>query len=186
MVIQAYSGTYVSASNQFTVSLDNNNVSWDLSSNMTLTTICDNVGNTNNSSLPLKRLFTFNNNGNPITASKAWVIDSNDNTLSRLGFTSSNNVGWVGTWTSSRDGSFTIQSSGVAGSYTVTRNNHTYDCIWIDQTKLTNVVLSKFYDNSTEKPVALVLTNASDGGGAISAILNAANGAWVTEIFNKS
>jgi len=78
-----------------------------------------------------------------------------------------------------RDGSFTIQEP-VPGAYTLTRNGNTHDCLFVDATNLTNVMLSNF--DSFSQPVVVVLTNTH----SISIIKNAANGPWSTEAFDKT
>ena len=78
-----------------------------------------------------------------------------------------------------RDGSFTIQEP-VPGAYTLTRNGNTHDCLFVDATNLTNVMLSNF--DSFSQPVVVVLTNTH----SISIIKNAANGPWATEAFDKT
>jgi hypothetical protein len=179
----SYEGTYTASGGaSFDVTSGGNNIKWPSGTGTTvpLTTFVtsspENAGTTNNSTIPLKRCFTFNNVGSP---SKSWVIHYNDTTLTRLQFTSTNNTGWVGTWTSSRDGSFTIQEPS-AGTFTLTRNSNTHSCTFIDQTNLTNVMLSHF--DSSSQPCIVVLT-ASNG---ISIIKNASNGAWTTQAFDKT
>ena len=177
MVAIGYAGTYTLGASSFVVASDGNNIQWEGSSNVFLSTVTNNVGTTNNSSSPLlKRVFAFNDVGAP---SKSWPIHYNDTALTRLNFTSTGNNGWVGTWTNSRDGSFTIQQP-VAGTYTLTRNGTTHSCLFIDATNLTNVMPSHF-DSSTN-PAVLVKTATS----AVSVILNASNGAWAYALYNKT
>ena len=145
-------GTYTaSGGTNFDVTSGGDNIKWPSNTGTTvpLSTFDDNAGSTNHSTIPLRRLFTFNNVGSP---SKAWVVNYNDNALTRLSFGSTDNDGFVGTWTSARDGSFTIQQP-VAGTYTLTRNGNTHSCLFIDQTNLTNVLLSHF--DSSSQPAAI-------------------------------
>src|ERR1041385_6570537 len=106
----SFAGTYTLSSSSFVVTSDGNNVQWPGSSNILLTvfvtTTPPNVGTTNDASIPLRRVFAFNNVGSP---SKCWPIHYNDNALTRKTYTSTDNNGWVGTW-DDRDGAqFTIQ-----------------------------------------------------------------------------
>jgi len=180
MGLSGFSGTYTLSSSSFVVTSDGNNIQWEGSSNIFLagfvSTTPENAGTTNNASIPLRRVFVFNNVGSP---SKSWPIHSSDSALTRLTFTSNNNNGWVGTW-NDRDGAqFTIQEP-VSGTFTLTRNGNTHNCSFIDQTNLTNVMLSYF--DSASQPCVVVRT-ANSG---ISIIKNAANGEWIYSQYDKT
>ena len=182
-LISGFVGTYTASGGTPNFDVINNadNIKWPSTTgtSVSLTAYDDNAGITNNSTIPLKRVFTFNDVGSP---SKAWLIHYQDSTLTRLSFTSTNNTGWVGTW-HDRDSQFTIQQT-AQGTYTLTRNGNTHNCTFIDATNLTNVMTS-FFDSSSQ-PVVVVLTNSTANGGAISIISNASNGAWTSQEFAKT